>query len=68
MMDALIPLLSFAVTLSQHLVTELPGWAGPLPWTMYTGYLPVWPECDGNLFYWFTERDGGSTPDTPLLI
>jgi len=68
MMGALIPLISFAVTLSQHQVTELPGWAGPLPWTMYTGYLPVWPECDGNLFYWFTERDGGSTPDTPLLI
>jgi len=35
---------------------------------MYTGYLPTWPECDANLFYWFTEKDGGSKADTPLLI
>jgi len=67
-MSVLVVLISFLATFSQHQVTELPGWAGPLPWTMYTGYLPVWPDCDGNLFYWFTEKNGGSNPETPLLI
>jgi len=52
----------------QNQVHELPGWSGDLPWTMYTGYLPTWPECNGNLFYWFTEREGGSNPETPVLI
>jgi len=64
----LVAFLQFVKASSGDRVTELPGWNTAFTWTMYAGYLPVWPECDGNLFYWFVEKDGGSKPDTPVLI
>jgi len=68
MLITLVAFLPFVTARIGDRVTELPGWSSDFPWTMYAGYLPVWPECDGNLFYWFVEKDVGSKADTPVLI
>merc|ERR1719461_576548 len=53
---------------AEDLVLDLPEAPGPTG-TMFSGHLPVWPECDAFLFYWFTEKVGGSVPgETPTLI
>jgi len=56
------------ITAPDDLVTDLPEAPGPTG-TMYSGHISVWPECDAFLFYWFTEKVGGSTPgETPVMI
>ena len=49
-------------------VTSLPGWAGDLPFRMYSGYVDVTDAHDGSrrLFYWFVEA--AFTPATAPVV
>ncbi|KAL6846409.1 hypothetical protein ACP4OV_023857 [Aristida adscensionis] len=50
-----------------HVVTHLPGFEGPLPFHLQTGYVEV-DEANGvRLFYYFI-RSEGSPADDPLLL
>jgi carboxypeptidase C (cathepsin A) len=51
-------------------VRSLPGWQGPLPDKMSTGYLPVGDAWGSRLFYWLAEaRNPAPNPaDTPVVL
>ena len=63
-----ILLLPLTVVLAQpagHEITSLPGWNGPLPSRMYSGYLPVGKtsRSPGHIHYWFIESENDPIND-----
>ncbi|KAJ3672801.1 hypothetical protein LUZ60_006175 [Juncus effusus] len=52
---------------SASLVTHLPGFQGPLPFSLETGYITVDEENGGEMFYYFIESEGNPSED-PLLV
>ncbi|XP_076946454.1 serine carboxypeptidase-like 18 [Bidens hawaiensis] len=65
----LIILASFSTILvsSQSIVTSLPGYPGPLPFKLETGYIGVGEDEAVQLFYYFVESEGNPDED-PLII
>ncbi|TVU45251.1 hypothetical protein EJB05_04730 [Eragrostis curvula] len=60
---AFLPLLSHAASV----VTHLPGFDGPLPFYMETGYVDVEEEAGTELFYYFVESERSPATDAVLL-
>ena len=63
-----ILLLPLTVVLAQpagHEITSLPGWNGPLPSRMYSGYIPVGKTSGvpGHIHYWFIESENDPIND-----
>uniref|UniRef100_A0A1D1ZC60 Serine carboxypeptidase-like 18 n=1 Tax=Anthurium amnicola TaxID=1678845 RepID=A0A1D1ZC60_9ARAE len=56
-----------ALALAQNTVTHLPGFHGPLPFHMETGYVGVDDRDDVQLFYYFLPSEGDPAED-PLLL
>lgn len=46
-------------------ITSLPGWDGPLPSNMYSGYLKA---GNSRLFYWYVESESTATKNVPLTV
>lgn len=46
-------------------VTSLPGWEGPLPSRMYSGYLKA---KDSRLFFVYAEAEGVKAQNAPLTV
>ena len=59
-----LPLLTLAQP-PNHEITSLPGWDGPLPSKMYSGYLPVGKTSGvkGHIHYWFIESESDPVND-----
>ncbi|KAJ3672800.1 hypothetical protein LUZ60_006174 [Juncus effusus] len=55
------------VATSASLVTHLPGFQGPLPFSLETGYITVDEENGGEMFYYFIESERNPSED-PLLV
>eukprot|EP01104_Vermistella_antarctica_P004151 TRINITY_DN14657_c0_g1_i1.p1 TRINITY_DN14657_c0_g1~~TRINITY_DN14657_c0_g1_i1.p1 ORF type:complete len:524 (-),score=79.05 TRINITY_DN14657_c0_g1_i1:84-1544(-) len=53
---------------TSNLVKSLPGLTVPLNFTQYTGYVPVGPQSDRNLFYWFVEAESDTPEEEPLVL
>ncbi|THU62529.1 hypothetical protein C4D60_Mb01t06100 [Musa balbisiana] len=53
--------------LSASVVDHLPGYQGPLPFYMETGYVTVDEVNGAELFYYFTASEGDPSQD-PLLL
>ncbi|XP_042417415.1 serine carboxypeptidase-like 17 isoform X2 [Zingiber officinale] len=64
---SLIFLRLFSSALSSSVVTHLPGFQGPLPFYLETGYVEVDEEHGGEFFYYLTESENKPTED-PLLL
>ncbi|TVU45248.1 hypothetical protein EJB05_04727, partial [Eragrostis curvula] len=60
---ALLPLLSHAASV----VTHLPGFHGPLPFYLETGYVGVEEATGTELFYYFVESERSPATDAVLL-
>ncbi|TVU45249.1 hypothetical protein EJB05_04728 [Eragrostis curvula] len=60
---ALLPPLSHAASV----VTHLPGFDGPLPFYLETGYVGVEEETGTELFYYFVESERSPATDAVLL-
>lgn len=60
----LLSLLGLAA--SVNVITNIPGYDGPLPFAAYSGYLPA---NDGNkqMFYFFSESQGNPSTDPVVL-
>jgi len=52
---------------ANDVVTALPTY-GKISGKQYAGFAPVTADGANKLHYWFVERDGGNTPDTPFLL
>ena len=46
-------------------IVSLPGWDGPLPSAMYSGYLNA---GSSRLFYWFVAVEGELSTSAPLTV
>ncbi|XP_074572547.1 serine carboxypeptidase-like 18 isoform X1 [Curcuma longa] len=57
----------FSSALSSSVVTHLPGFQGPLPFYLETGYVEVDEENGGEFFYYFIESENKPAED-PLLL
>ncbi|XP_074555532.1 serine carboxypeptidase-like 18 [Curcuma longa] len=64
---SLIFLCFFSSALSSSVVTHLPGFQGPLPFYLETGYVEVDEEHGGEFFYYFIESENKPAED-PLLL
>ncbi|XP_074575047.1 serine carboxypeptidase-like 18 [Curcuma longa] len=63
----LIFLCFFSSALSASVITRLPGFRGPLPFYLETGYVEVDRENGGELFYYFIESESKPAED-PLFL
>ncbi|OEL35703.1 Serine carboxypeptidase-like 19 [Dichanthelium oligosanthes] len=61
------PCSHLATAAPPKLVTSLPGFDGPLPFHLETGYVGVDEENDAELFYYFVESEGDPGRDPVLL-
>ncbi|KAJ3672803.1 hypothetical protein LUZ60_006177 [Juncus effusus] len=59
--------LCFSGVRSTTVVTHLPGFTGPLPFYLETGYETVDEENGAELFYYFIESEGNPSVDPVLL-
>ncbi|XP_042417440.1 serine carboxypeptidase-like 18 isoform X1 [Zingiber officinale] len=64
---SLIFLCFFSSALSSSVVTYLPGFQGPLPFYLETGYVEVDQDHGGEFFYYFIESENNPAED-PLLL
>ncbi|GJN07577.1 hypothetical protein PR202_ga25478 [Eleusine coracana subsp. coracana] len=54
---------------SRKVVTSLPGYNGPLPFYLETGYVEVDEDNGAELFYYFVESESDSSDDNaPFLL
>ncbi|XP_024028330.1 serine carboxypeptidase-like 7 isoform X1 [Morus notabilis] len=60
-------LFSDSVVPSSSIVKSLPGFPGPLPFNLETGYIAVDEKEDVQFFYYFVESEG-SPRDDPLML
>ncbi|KAL5720800.1 sinapoylglucose--choline O-sinapoyltransferase [Ranunculus cassubicifolius] len=64
----ILVLLNFSrIAVSQTLVRYLPGFAGPLPFELETGYVSVDESNDVELFYYFVKSENNPMED-PLVL
>ncbi|KAJ0967696.1 hypothetical protein J5N97_024613 [Dioscorea zingiberensis] len=54
-------------TLARSVVSQFPGFQGPLPFYLETGYVKVDEEKDGHMFYYFVESENNPKED-PLIV
>ncbi|XP_062074002.1 serine carboxypeptidase-like 2 [Humulus lupulus] len=63
----LLVFFSIPVIPSTNIVKSLPGFSGPLPFKLRTGYITVDEKEDVHLFYYFIESEGNPR-DNPLML
>ncbi|XP_066355305.1 serine carboxypeptidase-like 19 isoform X3 [Miscanthus floridulus] len=61
------PMLSRTAAATSTVVTHLPGFDGPLPFYLETGYVGIEKETGAELFYYFVESERSPRTD-PLLL
>lgn len=56
------------VNAQSDLVTNLPGYQGPLAEKQFAGHITVNETFGGNLFYWFFEHVHGLNVNTSVIL